>query len=283
MLEFERPTEFMKRRVSCRTFTEQAIDEVTIGILEKACNRLKRTPFGAGVELGILDQKTVGGVRLGTYGTVKNPAAVLYGFSKVSLLGYAGFGFLLEQLVLLAISLGLATCWLGFYRRKGLLKALEPPGGYTIPAVSTIGYPSGRRSVYGVVAHSISAGRRRKDPSELFFEGSFRVPFVPVGGGILATALEMVRIAPSARNLQPWRLVIEGNGGRIHFFADLSETHDGRNNSLKWLDVGIAMCHLDLTMREQGVVGEWVTIDPGIAEGAGSSTYVATWVERKGS
>ena len=270
----------MERRFSCRNFSKQRIDEVTFEALENACRQLTETPFGHPVEFGIQELGAGGRVKLGTYGTVTDPYAFIYGYAAADPMVNAGYGYLFEQLILLATSLGLATCWLGFFRRRGLLKALNPPPGCTIPAVSPIGYPSGKLSIYGAMARSISAGRRRKAPSELFFLESFQQPFEHLEDGIVGTALKMVRIAPSAGNLQPWRLLIQEGGATIHFFADLGEPYGGLiRKSLKWLDIGIAMCHLDLAMRERGVVGRWVRLDQVPYSGSETIAYVATWIE----
>jgi nitroreductase len=272
------PSDLIKQRVSCRNFTERKLDERTTVALQAACDTLALSPFDDVISLKVLNQHIEGVAKIGTYGTVKNPAAFLYGHCEMTPIAYCGYGYLLEKLILLATHLGLSSCWLGFYRRRSLGYDLNPPEGEAIPAIGVLGYPSDKKTVYGIVARSISAGRRRKDHRRLFFHQSFSTPFDLSAGGPIAEALEMVRIAPSAGNLQPWRIVVGHDGSAVHVYADLSESYGGLiRKSLKWIDIGIAMCHLDLVLAEQGTTGSW-TIDPPKLDGGTHDTeYVASW------
>ena len=272
------PSDLIKQRVSCRNFTNRKLDEQTAFSLRTACSTLTQTPFNTAVTFEILNQHIDGVARIGTYGTVKNPAAFLYGHCEITPIAYCGYGYLLEKLILFATHLGLSSCWLGFYRRRSLQHDLNPPEGEAIPALGALGYPSGKTSAYGIVARSISAGRRRKDHGRLFFWQDFSTPFDLSKGGPFGEALEMVRIAPSAGNLQPWRIVVSDDGGVVHFYADLSESYGGLiRKSLKWIDIGIAMCHLDLVLAEQGTTGSWVIEPPKLEGGTRNTEYVASW------
>lgn len=53
----------------------------------------------------------------------------------------------------------------------------------------------------------------------LSFRNTFQEPLFPESAGRFRDALEMVRLAPSAGNKQPWRIVICG-GADTAFFAD---------------------------------------------------------------
>ncbi len=75
--------------------------------------------------------------------------------------------------------------------------------------------------------------------------------------------LEMVRLGPSASNKQPWRIVKHDRFWRFY----LRRTPGYREDLIKRildlcdlqrLDMGIAMCHFELTARELGLEGEWV-------------------------
>ena len=98
-----------------------------------------------------------------------------------------------------------------------------------------------------------------------------------------AAALEAVRMAPSATNRQPWRIV--RRGADWHFYLARSKGY-GRGSpwfrllriaDLQRVDLGIAMCHFDLVAREAGLNGSWHVADPGIALPASSIEYTATW------
>ena len=70
-------------------------------------------------------------------------------------------------------------------------------------------------------------------------------------------ALEAARLAPSARNRQPWRFRVRDGAITI--------TEDGRPalpGISKRLDCGIALLHLELGARAAGVSGRSELLDP---------------------
>ena len=67
--------------------------------------------------------------------------------------------------------------------------------------------------------------------------------------------LEMVRLAPSAVNKQPWRAVV--CGGSVHFFKKGSKLLASDSLDLQKIDMGIALAHFDMTLREGGAVGRF--------------------------
>jgi hypothetical protein len=96
-------------------------------------------------------------------------------------------------------------------------------------------------------------------------------------GRLLQAALcrEMVRLAPSARNRQPWRIVKQEN--RFHFFLRRSLPPGGAGGlDLARVDLGIAMCHFDLTARHLGLAGGFVAEKPDLAGGP-ALEYTITW------
>lgn len=65
----------------------------------------------------------------------------------------------------------------------------------------------------------------------------------------------MVRLAPSSINSQPWRILKKGN--IIHIYSN-------EKTDINKIDIGIALCHLDLSLQELGVIGEFKFINPKI-------------------
>jgi nitroreductase len=67
----------------------------------------------------------------------------------------------------------------------------------------------------------------------------------------------MVRLAPSAVNSQPWRVVMDGRS--FHFYAAPTRYYIfGKSDFLRSNDLGIAMAHFALACRELGLDGKWV-------------------------
>jgi hypothetical protein len=192
-------------------------------------------------------------------------------------------GYLLERSVLYATELGLGTCWLGgTFTYSSFAQRIEAQEGEQIPAVISIGYAAQRpRIVDGIIRRAVGA-HRRQPWQELFFEGDLTKPLTPESAGDYAAPLEMVRIAPSASNRQPWRVLQDGN--QWHFYRRRSPAGRGwstgqsrPNDSLQRMDLGIAMCHFEMTARDLDLGGHWAFEEPPV-EGIQELAYTATWV-----
>ena len=101
-------------------------------------------------------------------------------------------------------------------------------------------------------------------------------PLVKEVAGSYATALECVRLGPSASNNQPWRVLRQGDG-ILHFYLKRTPGYDKlmRSVDLQLVDMGIALSHFELAAREEGVVGGWVQAQPDLD--VGSVKYVLSW------
>ena len=125
---------------------------------------------------------------------------------------------------------------------------------------------------------------RRKPWDELFFDRGFDAPLAREAAGTHAAALEMVRLAPSASNNQPWRIVREKGGGRFHFYIQRTKNYRERwafigTADLQRVDMGIAMCHFEAAARGAGMSGSWTVLDPGLTVRDTLCEYTATWLE----
>ena len=122
---------------------------------------------------------------------------------------------------------------------------------------------------------------KRQPPRELFFREDFTTPLDIEGSGY-AFPLEMVRLAPSASNKQPWRVI--GKDGATHFYLKRTPGYRERNKKmfgiadLQRVDMGIAMCHFHLAAKEAGLAGGWRFEDPGFEPPWPETEFTATWV-----
>lgn len=112
--------------------------------------------------------------------------------------------------------------------------------------------------------------------SELFFTDSAESPLLPEEAGIYREALENIRLAPSASNKQPWRIVYDKDRKAFLFYLSRAIGYRHlRNVSLQEIDMGIALCHFDLTVKELGIAGSWRHDEA--APSIKSWEYVAGW------
>ena len=191
------------------------------------------------------------------------------------------FGYVVERLVLAAAAHGLGTAWLaGTIDRSAFERAsgVDEDESRIMPAVIAVGTPATRASALERVMRSKLHADERVLWGSLFFQGDLSHPMASPDacGPMLAAALSCVRLAPSAQNLQPWRLVC--SDGRINLFED--RTLPLRPiGDVQLVDMGIAMLHLEAGLVQQGVRGTW-SFDgaaAGVDGSNDSATYVATF------
>jgi hypothetical protein len=92
--------------------------------------------------------------------------------------------------------------------------------------------------------------------------------------GVYSEILEMVRFGPSASNKQPWRIIVELDKNKFHFYTIKT---DSEYDKFPPLDIGIAVCHFDLTAKELNISGKWIIKNPQI-NGTDKLLYKITWV-----
>ena len=154
----------------------------------------------------------------------------IYGFCENTPLSNANLGYLLQQIDLALHLQGLGRLWFGMGRAPGGVKA---PAGLSYAMCLKV----------GVAAEPI--GR----------ENTGEFDRKPIGGIIdeddLYELFEPVRLAPSARNSQPWLFTADDDKvcvwRRRPGFMDKLLI-----DRMNWLDMGIALCHVVLSLEHAG-------------------------------
>jgi hypothetical protein len=84
-------------------------------------------------------------------------------------------------------------------------------------------------------------------------------------------------LGPSASNKQPWRIFRDREKNRFHVFLQRTPGYVGNfgDISLQNVDMGIAMCHFELSARELGLEGHWQVVEVPIK--IGNMSYIASW------
>ena len=196
------------------------------------------------------------------------------------------YAYLLERAVLLATDLGLDTCWLGGITKNSFARKLTIRKGESIPAATTMGYGAAAEKAGQAPLRKRVGATSRLPWTGLFFDREFGAPLTPQQAGDYAPLLEMVRLGLSAKNKQPWRVIRSGAtwqfylrrtpGYREAFVNRLAQADD-----LQRLDMGIAMCHFELTAIEAGLKGHWTVADPGLATDD-LTAYTVSWISEAG-
>lgn len=97
---------------------------------------------------------------------------------------------------------------------------------------------------------------------EIAYWNSFEQPLTPDAAGKLFLPLEMIRLAPSAVNKQPWRMVVMDDV--VHFCLQRSKNFGGGKIDMQKIDMGIALCHFELMAKELGICTEFIIAEPNI-------------------
>jgi nitroreductase len=181
-----------------------------------------------------------------------------------------------------ATDLGLGTCWIGgIFNRSRFSDQAGVRTDEVLPAISPLGYPTPRRSVTDSIIRWSAGSRNRRPWRELFFDGRFEQTLAEDAAGRYRLPLEMLRLSPSASNRQPWRVVKQPGKNIFHLYLRRSRGYDRliKAVDLQRLDLGIAMCHFELTARELGLGGRWEGLTPSLPPLPDRTEYVRSWIE----
>jgi len=217
--------------------------------------------------------------KIGTYGIIKGAQDFIVGATEKSDYYRENYGYLLEAIILSATDLGLGTCWLGGFFNKSLFSnKINCRSNETVPAITPIGHTAEKRRKGEKLIRSFIKADARYSWDKLFFEKDFSSCLSQKNAGKYETLLEMVRLGPSAGNRQPWRIVKEEGEDTFHFYVKFTKNIKNKvYNQFVRLDIGIAVCHFDLTAKEVGLKGRWEFAEPKI-EKSDELAYVISWI-----
>jgi nitroreductase len=284
---FNKPvTDIIRQRKSIRSYSERPIEEDKKEALRKFLSVNTIGPLGTKarfifITADIKDRESLRG--LITYGMIKNPMGFIIGAVENVSHNLEDFGYLMEKNILMATSLGLGTCWLGgTFSSSGFSRKIALQKNEVLPAVTPAGYAVPKINVIDSVIRNSVGADNRKPWSLLFFKDD--KPLSIEEAGLYATPLEMVRLAPSADNFQPWRIIKESKTNIFHFY--LKRLPGLRQllfmkSDLQRMDIGIAMCHFALAVEEEGLSGIWTIKDPRLGGMADKLDYIVTWTGSK--
>ena len=228
--------ELIRTRKSVRTFDGRALSGEHLDKLRTFLADVPN-PYGIPVTFALLDAKEH---------SLSSPVIQgeqIYLIGKVPQTEHceAAFGYSFEKAVLYAWSLGIGTTWIGgTMKRAHFEEEAKLQAGEIMPCVSPLGYPAKKRSLKEIAMRTGIRADKRFDDALLFFSNRFAAP-LDVNADPAKTALEAVRLAPSAVNKQPWRIVRCGNA--YHFYEEPTLGATGAAWDVQKVDMGIAICH----------------------------------------
>lgn len=177
----------------------------------------------------------------------------LVAFSERKEGGAVNVGFMLQQVDLHLVSIGLGACWQGGPR----LTRSSRDGSDLEPVI--------------ILAFGIPLkDERRRAATE--FDRRPLSEITEIGGH--EDILEAARLAPSAMNKQPW-FFTSGENGSINTYV----IHSSLMERMNQVSAGIALCHMWLAAAHQGL-GVGFDREPDETPGPKGYDYVATMIVR---
>lgn len=275
------------RRFSCRIHPDRPLTPQHRQSLQEFLQRHRTGPFGSPLRFQLIAADEAGRRSLkglGTYGFIKHAQGFIVGAMGQGEKNLEDFGYVMEQAILYATSLEIGTCWLGgSFTKSGFANKMAVTESETVPAVASAGYIADASKAEDWIRRR-AGGAMRLPAEQLFFDGVLGQPLPSDASGAYAKVLEMVRWGPSASNKQPWRIVRDR--GAWHFYLQRTKGYGQASlmgkllkvADVQRLDMGIAMCHFELSARELGLPGRWNTAGRQVPRQVGPLTeYVISW------
>lgn len=247
-------------RVSIRSYEERSLTKEDKSKLMDF-NASLTNPFGVDVKVQYISKdKGAEDVQLGTYGTIRGAKDFLAITVKDQPYAMEAVGYQFENLVLYATDMGLGTVWLaGTFNRKDFKNVIEISDEDLFPCICPVGYPGQKRSFIEKITRASLGSKKRKEWDKLFFLDDFSKSLTKEDAGRYTDALDMLRLAPSATNAQPWAVVKEGD--KFHFFCNYKNSINNDVKKIKHLDLGIALSHFHQTAMSDGLNGKLEVAD----------------------
>ena len=266
--------DLIEKRKSVRMYKEDIVSEEKIDQIKTFIKTIT-SPFENYFRIEIFNlNDEITGEDFGSYGIIKGAKLYIGIAVKKEDFAYENLGFVFEKLVLFLTSIGLGTCWFGGnLKGSSFEKAMNLNDGEIFPIMSPVGYGF---DVYTFTEKFIKfaiGSNKRKDFSKLFFEEDFNSSIKMDINSPYVEALEMVRVAPSAINLQPWRVLKIGK--RFHFYT-INPKKKTDSFYIQRIDMGIALAHFLMTLEEKGITGNFIKEKPSVNC---DFDYVISWEE----
>jgi nitroreductase len=267
--------EIIKKRKSCRTYSHVALTPTDKKNLESFIIEDSKGIENEVVNFRIIEKIDVDKQMKLDYGIIKGHNAYILGTSKTSLASRVNYGYLMEKVVLKATEMNMSTCWIGVFDST-YFNEVFIEDGFEIPSIVIVGYSNDKPTYQDkFLRFSINASKRNSW-DKLFFDYILKMPLNPEDVKKYSDSLEMVRLAPSSGNTQPWRVYFNDTTNEFHFFKKIiSKRYELRG--VHDIDMGIAMSHFELTSLQNGLSGGWLKYEQENINSIDDLQYIMTW------
>jgi nitroreductase len=267
--------EIIKKRQSSRTFNQVALKPADKQYIESFIIKNSKGLENEVVNFRIIEKNDTDKQMKLDYGLIQGQNTYILGTSKSTVESRVNYGYLMEKVVLKATEMNLSTCWVGYFD-KTYFNEVSVEAGFEIPSIVIIGYSEDMHSYLDKFIRLTVYAPRRNRWDKLFSNYKTNAPLAPEYVKEYSDSLEMVRLAPSSVNSQPWRVFFDETLNEFHFYKkSISKRYELRG--LHDIDMGIAMSHFELTSLQNGLSGSWLKHAKENVNSIDDLQYIMTW------
>lgn len=269
------PLEAIKNRTSCRNYKPILLNQDDKKILENTIANSTNLFPDEKIELLIIEKfNSLKELKL-NYGMIKGHNTYLLGKTKNNSNSRVHYGYLMEKIVIKATEIGVSSCWIGIFDDT-YFDEITIEEGYEIASIVILGYAAEKQSLINKFSRFVVNASKRVDWETLFFNYTTNQALTLEEAKDYSESLEMLRLAPSAGNHQPWRVFFDTNANEFHFFKKIiNKNYEAKG--LHDIDLGIGLCHFELASINQNLEGKWVKLPEGVVKKIDDLHYVMTW------
>lgn len=249
--------ELIKKRHSVRAYTDKKIESTKKESLLKLMEELKASNF----RFELIDYTFDENIKIGTYGMISGAHSFIVGLLNKKNINDRSvamdFGENFEKIVLKATDLDLSTCWMvSTFNSDAIESLINLNPNEDVVMVSPIGYGNEKSLKHRFTRFMIKADKR-KPWDELFYKNDFNKSLEKTNNEEINHILEAVRLAPSAANKQPWRIVKSDLTFDFYIEPKAYMSEKNQKINVSYNDMGIARCHFKLMADHYGYTTEW--------------------------
>ncbi len=265
----------IKTRKSCRTFNKVPLKPADKIELESFIIENSKGLENEVLNFRIIEKNNADKQMILNYGMIQGHYSYVLGTSRPSIESRVNYGYLMEKAVLKATEIHIASCWIGYFDST-FFNDVSIEAGFEIPGIVIIGYAEVRKPYLDRFVRFTISASKRQGWNKMFFNYKLKTPLTPEYVKKYSDSLEMVRLAPSSGNTQPWRVFFDETANEFHFFKkSVSKKYELRG--LHDIDMGIAMSHFELASLQNQLSGRWLKNAKGDINSIDNLQYIMTW------
>lgn len=228
----------INERRSVRSFdTSRQMTDQEVSTLREAITEAQ-SPFGGRICVELKKFDIEGPFKPSTYGTISGASWYFLMGTDSKEESQLTLGFCMEQVVIKATAMGLGTCWIAAtFKGTSFADKARFPADIPLQVIMPVGYPTEKKSLKEKLMRATLGSAGRKPMTDLFIVKENSKYYEP---------LEMMRLAPSSTNSQPWRAEVDGD--TVYFYYE-------NKSAASVLDLGIGTSHFYLAAKEKGIEG----------------------------